>query len=191
MQLRKVRNSDKTIWAACCLCLIIFGPPSAFASESERDESLLKAAFVYNFAKFTRWPSGTWSGPRAAFNLCTAGNDQLEESLGRLSGETVRGHPVAIMPFESDRADQVCHVLYIAGSEHHHFAGLLDQTRNRPVLTISQIRGFADAGGIIQLFRAGDRVRFRINHRVARDRGLELSARLLDLAEIVDDGVAP
>jgi hypothetical protein len=59
------------------------------------------------------------------------------------------------------------------------------------VLTISQIRGFADAGGIIQLFRAGDRVRFRINHRVARDRGLELSARLLDLAEIVDDGVAP
>ena len=66
------------------------------------------------------------------------------------------------------------------------FLRWIDRTRSRPVLTISEIRGFADAGGAIQLFRDKDRIRFRINRDAARDRGLTLSARLLDLAVIVD-----
>ena len=56
------------------------------------------------------------------------------------------------------------------------------------MLTISEIRGFADAAGAIQLYRDKDRIRFKINLGAARDRGLSLSARLLDLAEIVDTG---
>ena len=64
----------------------------------------------------------------------------------------------------------------------------IDRTRSQPVLTISEIRGFADASGAIQLYRDKDRIRFKINIGAARDRGLSLSARLLDLAEIVDTG---
>lgn len=184
-------KSGGTVWRAWfCLSVLVIGQSPATAEPSTEDESLLKAAFVYNFAKFTRWPANRWS-ESTTFRLCIAGKDDLVDSLGRLVGEKVKGRPVEIIAFEVAEDREVCHVFYIASSEHGRYAGLLQRVSDVPVLTVSGIRGFADAGGMIQLYRSDDRIRFKINHAVARGRGLEFSARLLDLAELVDERAVP
>ena len=177
------------VW--CCLCLVLFCLPAAASEDQVADDTLVKAAFIYNFAKFTRWPSQSWNGPKAPLNLCTTGKDALISNLGRLNKETVGGRPVTISTFTPGAEASACHILYIAASEHRHFTRIIQQTRDAPVLTISEIGRFAAAGGIIQLYHDQQRIRFKINLDVARSRGLSLSASLLDLAELVDTRVIP
>jgi hypothetical protein len=174
-----------------CVFAAAFGAASAQPLDRLEDERLLKAVFVFNFAKFTHWPDDTWESREAPLILCIAGTDELAITLERLVGEMVGGRPVAIRPYAEGSADQACNLLYIGGSEHSRFVGLIQQMKLIPVLTISQIRGFADRGGMIQLYRDKDRIRFKINVAAARANGLQLSARLLDLAEVVGNGVTP
>ena len=177
--------------AWCCLCLVLFCPPAAATEDQVANDTLVKAAFIYNFAKFTRWPPQSWNGPKTPLNLCTTGKDALISNLGRLSKETIGGRPVTISTFTPGSEASAGHILYIAASEHRHFARFIQQTRDAPVLTISEIGRFAAAGGIIQLYQDQQRIRFKINLDVARSRGLTLSARLLDLAELVSTSVMP
>lgn len=151
------------------------------------DEQLIKVAFVYNFAKFTQWPEDE----RDTFNFCYAGDDELRDDLGRLGGEKVDRRPIVVRPYPTRPEAALCHVLYIAGSEQWQSAALIDSSRLNLVLTISEIRGFADTGGMIQLYRAKDRLRFKINLATTRKVGLKLSARLLELADLVDEPGVP
>lgn len=176
----------------CCLaCGLAYADPTARSRDPVADEDLLKAAFIYNFAKFTRWPTHAPVAADQPLRLCTAGADELVTALGRLADKTIHGRVVRVEQYQAGRADPQCHVLYIAGSEHPHYWRLLEQTRSAPVLTVSEIRGFADSGGMIQLYRARDRIRFKVNLAAARASGLRLSARLLDLAEVIGNGEAP
>lgn len=186
---RRLLTNGLLAW--CCICLLSRQLPTAAADDPVADDSLIKTAFIYNFAKFTRWPLATWSDPKSPLHLCTTGEDDLVSSLNRLDKETIGRHPVRISIFDPGADSETCHILYVAASEHRHFTRYIQQTRDAPVLTISEIRGFADAGGIIQLYSDHQRIRFKINLVIARNRGLILSARLLDLAELVDSGVAP
>ena len=78
-----------------------------------------------------------------------------------------------------------CHVLYIATSERERLADILHEVRELPILTVSEIQGFSHEGGIIELLRDGERIRFKIDLGVAHRAGLELSSRLLNLAVTV------
>lgn len=173
------------------LCLFVCRVPAVLAHDLNGDEHLLKSAFIYNFVKFTNWPRETNTDLGGALTLCTTGNDELVGSLQRLDAQMVRGRQIRVRTLDPGEVGTACQVLYVAASEHDRFSRFIELTRAMPVLTISQIRGFADAGGIIQLYRARTRIRFKINLAVARDSGLNLSARLLDLAELVDDRVTP
>ena len=170
--------------------MVLLHVPPVLA-DAPQDEVGLKSAFVFNLAKFTYWPVDLGSGPAPDLVLCTTGEDELVDALQGLNNETIRGRSVTIRPTDAADGFDGCQVLYIAGSEYQHFARLLRQLGDAPTLTISEIRGFADADGIIQLYRAENRVRFKINLAVARAKRLKLSARLLDLAEMSEPATVP
>ena len=163
------------------------GMVQAQVPRAASDPELLKAAFIYNFAKFTRWPEGTWSTPAASFRLCTLGEDALVERLSGLRGESVSGHPVEVRAVQLPLSGRACHLLYLARPGEERLLDLLDSINGQPVLTVSQAPRFARQGGMVELYRDFDRLRFRVNVEAARAAGLELSARLLDLARIVGD----
>jgi hypothetical protein len=54
---------------------------------------------------------------------------------------------------------------------------------SQPVLTVGDSPRFLDEGGIVQLVRVGNHLRFNINVAAARRAGLRLSSHLLGLAE--------
>ena len=120
--------------------LLFSNIPVVFAQNSTEDERLFKAAFIFNFAKFTQWPENTLDNPDNTFNLCTAGIDQLILDLKRLGGKSLKQKPVKIFTFEE--AD-TCHLLYIGQSEKEHYEKYFNDIANKPVLTISELPGFA------------------------------------------------
>ena len=179
----------RTLPMAAALVLLLsahsVGMVQAQGPRAATDPELLKAAFVYNFAKFTRWPEGTWLRPSGSFRLCTLGQDDLVGQLARLGGELVGGRPVEVRAVDLPLAERACHLLYLAVSAEGGPRELLDGINGKPVLTVSQSPRFARAGGMVELYRDEDRLRFRINVEAARAAGLHLSARLLDLAQVV------
>lgn len=172
------------------LCLLVCGIPKALAQDAVEDERLLKAVYIYNFAKLTRWPLDTWAGRDQPLVLCIAGHDELATSLKRLAEETIGGRPVTITAWVAHNGASGCHVVYVARSERERAIDVIRQVRAQPVLSISELPHFIDDGGIIQLYLRKDRIRFKINLAEARNSGLALSSRLLDLADLQDTEVA-
>ncbi len=177
---------------AICLALLGLGPPgarlgalpAAAAAETSR-EYLIKAAFLYNFAKFTEWPAGSFPDSAAPLDVCVFGEDPFGGALESIAGKTIRGRRVAVHRVASSEAAAACHLLFISASEATRLAGILESLRDRPVLTIAEIPGFARSGGIINLkTNSDDRIRFEINAGTAKRVGLRLSSKLLNLAEI-------
>jgi hypothetical protein len=65
-------------------------------------------------------------------------------------------------------------------------ASMLAAIRDLPVLTVGEAEGFLSGGGAIEFVREGNRVRFDINVETARRAGLNISARLLQVARHVE-----
>lgn len=173
------------------LLLLLPFSAAVLAQDKAQEERLLKAAFIYNFAKFTRWPEGTWADEKAPLNLCLVGSDELIVELERLEGKTVKGRSLTINKFHSSPEMQACHIVYIATSEHTQYQQVTQVLQDQAVLTISEIPHFSRSQGTIELLHKEGRVRFIINLDVARRAGLELSSRLLKLAETVGEKVVP
>jgi hypothetical protein len=174
---------NATLRQIVSLLSLLAMPAIARAEIDPTSDVAVKAAFLYNFAKFTEWQS---LAPGAPLTLCVDGNPRLATTLA----ETVRGqhigdHPMDVRVIDSDDAMRSCAVLFISVSEIRRAAAVLDTLKTLPILTVADGRGFAQSTGIVELFVEDGRMRFAINTDAVDRAGLRLSSRLLGLARIV------
>ena len=143
----------------------------------------LKAAFLFNFAKFTEWPG---LSPRDDIVYCVVGDDSVASALSKtVRGQQIAGRRLQVRTRVNASAWAACHVLFVSESHREHTAASLAVLRTAPVLTVSDANGFADAEGISELEVESGRMRFAINVPAAERAGLRLSSRLLSLARVV------
>jgi hypothetical protein len=148
----------------------------------------VKAAFLYNFAKFTEWPALAAGAPVL---FCVVGDDRIADALAEtVRGQNISGHALDVSRPRDIATWHVCHLLFIADEETRRSAGGLSRTKALAVLTVSDAKGFSQADGIIELYVEGGRIRFAINVDAAERSGLYISSRLLGLAKIVRSGRA-
>jgi hypothetical protein len=145
----------------------------------------VKAAFLYNFAKFAEWPKLAASAPIV---VCVVGDDGIAAVLvDTMSGKSINGHALEISRPQEGGTWQTCSVLFVADAERRRSAVGLNRIRTLPILTVSDGKNFSQAGGIIELYVEDGRMRFAINVDAAERSGLHLSSRLLGLAKVVRD----
>ncbi len=155
-------------------------------------EHAVKAAFLYNFAKFVEWPAGAFSNPREPVAFCVVGEDALGDELAQaVAGKMVQSRPVAVRRAAQPEELDGCQILFVGSSERTRFDRLLAVVGRRPVLTVGDEEVFRQAGGIINFVLRRNRVRFQIDLGAAERAGLRISARLLELAEAVQPANAP
>jgi hypothetical protein len=146
----------------------------------------VKAAFLYNFAKFTEWPA---IAPGAIIAVCVVGDEAIADALvTTVRGQKINGHALDVWRPQDIATWRTCHLLFVAEPETRRFAGALSELKTLPVLTVSDVRNFSQAGGIIELYVDGGRMRFAINLDAAERSRLNLSSRLLGLAKVVRNG---
>jgi hypothetical protein len=148
-------------------------------THAQPTEYQVKAAFLYNFARFTTWPS---QDAQPFFNICVLGSDPFGEALDALEGKTIGDNPIKVSRRrEISEAD--CQVLFISRSEQGNLSTILEALAGSPVLTVSEIEGFTEHGGAIQFYAEKNKVRFKINQRAAEELGLKISSHLLKLGK--------
>lgn len=147
-------------------------------------ENAIKAAFLYNFIKYVEWPSAGW--PSKQITLCVVGDNPFGEALQQvLHGKFVHGRKLVVRESPSINDVDSCQILFISPSERQRLGSILNKVRNSSVLTVSEMRDFADLGGMINFVAERNKVRFEINNRAAGQRGLTISSQLLKLAKRV------
>jgi len=144
-------------------------------------EPALKAAFIYNFARFTTWPAD--APPGDSFVICVLNDTAVAEALQHaVAGRSLTERPVSVTSVTPSAPKKACRVLYLAGLPVARAAEVVAELRESPVLTISNIDGFASAGGMTQFFFEHGQLRFRIHLESAKRAGLQISSRLLIMA---------
>lgn len=165
----------------------ILATPFAAASQGPQraTDVVLKAAFVYNFAKFAEWPALRTG---QAIAVCIVGDDGMAAEFDKTAnGKGIGGHVVAMTRPVDTSTWSACHVLFIADTEARRSAKELFLIRTAPVLTVSDAPGFARGSGLVELYVEDGRMRFAINVDALGRSGLQLSSRLLGLAKIIRD----
>jgi hypothetical protein len=149
-------------------------------------EVTLKGAFVFNFARFTEWPPDAFP-PTATVSACVVGDPAIADALKRaVNGQRLNGRAVLVSSILGHGPMPPCHLLYVSGVARPRMAEIVFGLREAPVLTVSDDDSFIKAGGMIQVFVENGKMRFRINPKAAKRARLQLSSRLLALADLVD-----
>ena len=172
---------------AIVVTLIVSLNPIANSAESSRPgEYELKAAFLYNFIKFTEWPPEEIAKSGQPFVIGVLGKDPFGAALDKVvEGETVYKKPIITKRFSRLEDAASSHVLFISSSEGNNLPAILRALDSYSILTVSEIENFAQRGGVINLKKENERIVFEINIDAAKQAGLTMNAQLLKLAKIV------
>jgi hypothetical protein len=166
--------------------------PAAFAQapdSSDSSEYLIKAGFIFNFAKFVEWPSNAFAQPDSPIVIGILGTDPFGMTIDKIVQDKkigARGFVVKRLKWGTDLKElKECKILFVSTSEKAHMDELVQIVRGLPILTVGETPGFAERGGVIRFVLEDNRVRFEVNVVAARQADLTISSRLLTLARIV------
>jgi hypothetical protein len=146
----------------------------------------LKAAYLFNFAKLTTWPTNSFLSPAAPIRIAVLGQNPFGLFLSEtIAGKTIAGRSLVIEQKQFGDDLTGCHLLFISTSEKDRLPAILESLRGKPILSVSEIDKFAESGGMIGLFPHGPRIRFRINIQAIDAAGLQVSSKLGALGQVV------
>jgi hypothetical protein len=177
---------------ALLLAILLAAPGRLHAQPA--GEYDLKAAFLYNFAKFVDWPPAAFPEPNGSFRICVLGKDPFGGSLqAAVNGEEIAGHKLTVVRTDSLAKPSGCQILFLSRSERDQTSQILSAVKDAPVLTVGDAPGFLEQGGIINFLLEGNKVRFEINNEAAGRAGLSISSKLLQLARrvVTNPGARP
>jgi hypothetical protein len=150
----------------------------------------IKAAYMFNFAKFIEWPAEALAGA-ASLNFCALGRSATVDEVDSLvSGKSINSRPIKIRHLGKPEEIKDCHLVFLAGSAGKQEQKLFQAAKGLPILLVGESPGFAHAGGTIGFLTENGKVLFEINISSAEEAHLKISSKLLALARIVSSGIA-
>lgn len=155
----------------------LWGATLSPARADDPKEYLIKAAFIYNFVKFTEWPGDLAVSKQSNLNICVVGSNPF---VGGATEVFKKASTAQLKLSVVEGTKGTCHILFISRSE----ASRVDQYLNAggPILTVSDIEGFADRGGMIGFVLQDNKIKLVVNTKAATAAGLRIDAQLLEIA---------
>ena len=149
------------------------------------DEYQVKAAFLYNFAKFVEWPPGTFASSNEPIGICIVGQNPFGSTLENMvQGKKVGDRTFAVRHLADTQQAKGCQILFIGVGEWKRVRALLETLTKAPILTVGETDDFTSLGGVIAFQLEGPRVRIQIALESAERAKLRISSKLLSLAAI-------
>lgn len=167
------------------LLLMLLLAPGQLRAQSVEREQALKAACVFNFCQFITWPADSFAAPSSPIVIGVYGSDAFGGVLeAMVRGEIVRGRPIQVQRCRRVEESLNCHMLFVSSTEARS-GNLIRHIQNRGIVSVGENDDFISSGGMIALAAVQNRVRLRINLPAVRAGGVNVSSKLLRLADIV------
>lgn len=167
------------------LCLFFHALVNVTVAEDLNTERKIQAGYLYNFIKFIHWPPENTE----TFNVCIVGVDPFGALIDSIENRTAFGLPIKLFRFNVIPRPQRCHMVFIDAVNPDN---VLKQSTQQfgigsNTLLVGDGETFATRGGAIGFVVRGARIKLQINLKVLQQSGLSVSAKLLEVAEIVGE----
>jgi hypothetical protein len=170
---------------AILACLIGLAGLSAAAQTGTQREYELKAGVLYHIIEYVEWPTVTSaSNQPPPIQIGLLGQIPFANALEVLDGKTLRGRKLVVKQLTDRQQATQCQVVFISASEKSRMNDIIAEVKNRPVLTVGEVEGFAEQGGIVNLLAGQNRIIMEINRATAGESRLGISSQLLKLAKV-------
>ena len=176
----------KTCTILLAIGIITFLIQGSAQAQSEW-ELKLKAAFLFNIAKFVEWPAKAFPSDGPPFKLCIFGKDPFSSLIDdAFEGRSVKGRSIRVERPGSIQGSKGCHLFFISTSEGSKVSRMLERLHSNNALTVSEIDGFARSGGIIEFYKKENNLKIEVNQKVAKQASLKVSSKLLRIGKVVN-----
>lgn len=165
------------------IIFLLLGMPSLCQS----DEYLMKTGFIERFTRFINWPNDSVQNDTInPFIITVLGENPFDCTLNEFYSDTmIKKRNVVINYISSISELEPCHILFISGSCKSDLEQILNIANQHAILTISETKGFAKKGVLINFYIDKNKIRFEINQQAFKDSGLKVSHLLLKIAKVV------
>jgi len=171
-------------WLLVMLALLC----SNFTGTGQSSPSLerrLKAVFLFNFTQFVQWPQNALPADQSPFVIGILGPNPFGVYLEEIiSDEKVNGHPLTVHYYNQVEEMQACHILFVNIADIKKQEETIAALKNRNILTVSDSYDFLQKNGMIRLYTSENKIKIQINLEASKNAGMEISSKLLRLAEI-------
>jgi hypothetical protein len=165
---------------------VVLAVAAARAQSPSATEYQVKAAFLYNFAKFVEWPDDAFPSADAPIQICIAGDNPFGGDLEKfVKTKTVAGRRFRVVQLRAAQQCKSCHILFVSSADTERIPDVIRNVSGGSVLTVGESPVFTNEGGIINFVLENERVRFEVNNRAATAARLRLSSKLLTIAKHV------
>src|SRR5215469_9211878 len=179
---RKVTARQNCAQRAVALLFCLFFALRLLGQEPAQ-EYQIKAAFLFNFAKFVEWPRDAFPQSNSPIVIGVLGQNVFGHYLeDTIRNKTVQNRTIVIKEFKSADEAAHCHILFVSGSMKDNLTNVIDNLHNASILTVSDTDQFIEAGGMVNFVIEDNKIRFQINDEAAKKAGLKISSKLLSLA---------
>ena len=172
----------KSIKTTLIAIATVFTTMTASAQYSEYE---VKAAYIFNFAKFIEWPADYIPGD--TIYLCVYKNDPFGIILEKtMIGRKANGKDWKIKRISSLAETDKCHMLFISDIKQHEALQVIKEISGKPIVTIGdEMNYLCKIGGTINFLPQFSERQFEINKDVANEIGIKISPKLLLLAKVI------
>jgi hypothetical protein len=181
-------RNPKALAAHCATLILIMAFGNGLTAKlpaDQLDEYQVKAAFLYNFARFVEWPEAIEDASKP-FVICVLGKDPFGRTLDDIvSGKKIQARPFAVRRFSDPAQARGCSILFVSSSERKNVISVLGSLNEPGILTVGESDTETSDGVIVRFTMADGKVRFEINSAAASRAMLHISAKLLSLAQAV------
>lgn len=185
---RRTNTGKAAFWLLAALAVVSCAVPAAAQDVDSAKEYKIKVAYIYNFARYIRWPHNAFADGDSPFVIGVLGNAPFGDSFQRLAeSRRIQNRGIKILHFEKPQEYQPCQILFItANVDASARREIVALCGDAPVLIVGESPGFAENGCSINFYYdVDDTIGFEINVDNLKRRGLAVDARLLKLARIV------
>ncbi|WP_028585988.1 YfiR family protein [Desulfogranum mediterraneum] len=164
------------------LLLLLSAGLSAPAGADNPAADKVKAAYLFNFAKFIHWPEGTFAQATSPLTIGVLGDSRFAAQLNKLQGKRIQEHPILIEYYPDLASIGQCQILYLAPPDPGQITPFLHRLAGQAIVTVAEEKNFSQQGGMIQFIPVRGRLRFIINLNSAKQSRIRIDSRLLSLA---------
>jgi hypothetical protein len=187
-------------WALLALggCLVLLavrtlGVAPLAAQEGEEETAIsrelrIKAAYLYQFGRYIEWPPKTFATPQSPFVVGVMERDPIISDLDQIArAKKIQDRTIRIRRFSSAANVQPCHILYLPTSmSQEEQTEAIRRVSGKGVLLVGEADGFLEWGGVVRFVVEENKVRMVIARKAAKRERLAISAKLLQVARVVD-----
>lgn len=177
----------------CAMVLLLSSASVPLSSQSAPSvEYQVKAAFLFNFAKFIEWPTDAFPDEKTPITVCVFRYDPFGGALDDvIRGKTINNRELAVRRITGLPDLKGCQLLFISDREDKLLDEIEKNVKGASILVVGEGPEFAERGGSVQFFLEQNKLRFAINVDAVQRARLQVSSKLLALARIVHDSGHP